>query len=70
MNKYPDLKEFAKIFMIPNKNHAEIDQLGHYTLEVIYGCMPGNTLDFERATRFSNKVVSSSARKPMTHFRC
>jgi len=64
MAKSPDLTESAKIFLMADKNQEEIEQAGHQSLAALYGCIPGTILDFERAMRFSSKVVSSSTYLP------
>ena len=64
MNKYHELQEHAKIFMMPSKTHKEIEQAGHHSLVALYGCLPGTELNFERAARFSSKVVTSSSHLP------
>ena len=46
--KHANLKVFAKMFMLQNKTSREIEQAGKQALGVLYGCIPGSTLDFER----------------------
>lgn len=64
MSKYPDLVQSTKVFLMPNRTHGQIEDVGHQTLAVLYGCIPGTLLDFERATRFSSKVVTKSTHLP------
>ena len=61
INKYSNIKEFVKVFLMPNKMHNEIEQLSHNTLVALCSCIPGTKLDFERAIRFGSKVASVSA---------
>ena len=62
--KHANLKEFAKMIMLQNKTSREIEQAGEQALGVLYGCITGSTLDFERAARFSKKVVFRSSYIP------
>ncbi len=64
LEKYKLLVEHAKVFMAPDQSYAEIEKAGQKALAVIYGCKPCTVLDFERATRFSKKVASSSTYIP------
>ena len=48
------------MFTMANKSYKEIEEVGQQALITIYSCIPGSVLDFERAARFSKKVVSSS----------
>lgn len=58
MSKSHQLKDPASLFMNPNQSHDDVNKHGQASLEVLYNCKPGNSLDFERAARFSNKVAS------------
>ena len=64
MDKYQSIQRSARIFMMPNRMHKEIEKAGNEPLAIIYGCKPGMDLNFERASRFSEKVVSSSCCLP------
>jgi len=61
INKYSNIIEFVKVFLMPNKTHNEIEQISHNTLVVLFSCIPDTQLDFERAIRFGSKVASVSA---------
>lgn len=58
------LKDHARVFMKPNQSHDEINKHGQASLEILYSCKPGNSLDFERAAMFSRKVASRSVYLP------
>lgn len=58
MSKCHQLKDPASSFMEPNQSHECVNKHGQAALEVLYNCKPGNSLDFERAARFSSKVAS------------
>ena len=58
MRKCHQLKDPASLFMKPNQSHDDVNKHGQAALEVLYNCKPGNSLDFERAARFSSKVAS------------
>ena len=58
MSKCHQLKDAASLFMQPNQSHDDVNRHGQASLEVLYNCKPGNSLDFERAARFSSKVAS------------
>ena len=64
MGKCDKLKDHASTFMKPNQSHDDICKHGEATLEVLYSCKPGNSLDFQRAATFSSKVASRSAYLP------
>ena len=60
MGKYVELKGASQIFMLPNKDHNEVEQAGNEALAIIYACKQGTDLNLERASKFSEKVESSS----------
>jgi len=64
MGKCDQIKDHASTFMKPNQSHDDVNEHGQGTLEVLYNCKPGNSLDFERAARFSSKVASRSVYLP------
>ena len=64
MSKCDRLKDHASAFMKPNQSHDDVDKHGQATLEVLYNCKNGNSLDFERAAKFSSKVASRSVYLP------
>ena len=64
LEKWSSLQEYGKCFILPGKTQEEIEKTGQQALGVVYGCVPGNDLDFERAARFSKKVVTSSSYIP------
>ena len=64
MNKYRSLQEASKLFILPDRNHTEIEQVGNQAISTLYGGIPGSDLNFERASKFSEKVVSSSSYLP------
>ena len=41
INKYSNIKEFVKVFLMPNKTHNEIEQISHSALVALYSCIPG-----------------------------
>ena len=57
MSKCHQLKDVASLSMQPIQSHTDINKHGQASLEVMYNCKPGNSLDFERAARFSSKVA-------------
>ena len=63
---YTTLKGYSDIFLLPNKQYTEVDPAGHHTMGIIYGCLPGSVsvLNFERATRFNEKVFIKSSYIP------
>lgn len=64
MGKCQQLKDHSSFFLKPNQSHDDVKKHGQASLEVLYNCKPGNSLDFERAVRFSNKVASRSVYLP------
>ena len=58
MSKCHQLMDSATLFMKPNQSHDDVNKHGQAALEVLYNSKPGNSLDFERAARFSSKVAS------------
>ena len=64
LGKWHELKDVAQAFLDPNKTQEEIEKLGHTSLCILYGCSTNTGLDFERASRFSNKVATSSSYLP------
>ena len=67
MNKYQSIQRSARIFMVANRTDEEIEKAGNEALAIIYGCKPGMDLNFERASRSSEKVFSSSCYLPPEH---
>ena len=55
-----DLKGASQIFMLPNKDRNEVEQAGNEAPAIIYACKHGTDLNLERASKFSEKVASSS----------
>ena len=51
--------------MKPNQSHDAVNKYGQASIEVLYNCKPENSLDFERAARFSSKVAFRSAYLPL-----
>lgn len=64
MAKYCSLQEFSRIFMLENQNYKDIEPAGNQALATLYGCMPGKDLNFQRASKFTEKVASSSSYLP------
>ena len=64
MSKYRLRKENAQLFMKPSQSHEDVNKHGQAALEILYNCKHGNSLDFERAAKFSNKVASRSVYLP------
>ena len=64
MGKCDQLKEHASAFVKSSQSHDEVNRHGQGTLEVLYCCKSGHSLDFERAARFSSKVASRSVYLP------
>ena len=58
MSKYRDLHEVSNVFLCENANRTEVEAAGDRALSIIYRCSHG--LNFERAAKFSDKVVSGS----------
>ena len=50
--------------MKPNQSRRDFNKHGQAALEILYNRKPGNSLDFERAARFSSKVASRSVYLP------
>ena len=67
MNKYQSIQSSTRIFMMPNRTHEEIEKAGNEALAIIYSCKLGKDLNFECASRFFEKVVSSSCYLPPEH---
>ena len=44
--------------------YKEIEEAGHQALAILYGCKPGSDLNYEHASKFSEKVASSSCYLP------
>lgn len=59
MAKYRGLKKFAELFMVASKNQDEIELSGNEAIATLYGCKHGPDLNFERASKFNQKVASS-----------
>ncbi len=64
MGKYADLQEASKLFMLANSKHEDIEKAGNQALAILYGSVHGWDLNFERASKFTEKVVSSSCYMP------
>lgn len=64
INKYKDLQNASKVFMDADRSHDEIEKAGNEALATLYGAPQGSDLNFERAAKFSEKVVSSSSYLP------
>lgn len=64
MNKCDRLMDHASPFMDEAQTHESVKKHGQAALEILYNCKSGNSLDFERASRFSSKVASRSAYLP------
>ena len=64
LSKIESLHDYAKVFRERNKQPDEIGVAGHQAIVVMYGCPPDSILDFERASRFMQKVTKSSSYTP------
>ena len=64
VSKCHQLKDHAQLFLKQNQRHDDVNKHGQAALEILYNCKPSNSLDFERAARFSNKVASRSIYLP------
>ena len=64
MGKCDKLKDHAIAFLTPNQIHDNVNKHGQASLEVLYSCKPGHSLDFERAARFSSNVAPRSMYLP------
>lgn len=64
MANYGDLKDAAKQFMMPDRNQDDIQHAGCEAIGVLYGSKHGSDLNAERASKFSEKVASSSSYLP------
>ena len=60
LEKYKELHKAAQVFMTPNRSQEEIEKAGNEALAALYACKHGNDLNLERASKFSEKVASSS----------
>ena len=45
MGKYVDLKGASQMFMLPNKDHNEVEQAENEALAIIYACKQGTDLN-------------------------
>lgn len=68
MSKYRVLNEMAKLFMVADASHEEIEISGNQAIATIYGCKHGSDLNFERASKFTEKVASISGYLPLNVF--
>ena len=64
LSKYRSLTEYSKVFLKPNQQRADVEEAGNHALAILYGGTSGSDLNFERAPRFSGKVVSNSQYLP------
>ncbi len=62
--KYQKLQNLATVFTMADRSHEEIEQAGNKALVVLYGCTQDWDLNFERASKFTEKVASSSRYLP------
>ena len=60
MGKSCDLHLAAKLFLSADKTHKKIEEAGNQAIATIYACKYGPNLNFERASKFTEKVASSS----------
>lgn len=52
------------LFMLPNKCHKDIEQTGDQTLATLYGCKPGNDLNFEGAST-PRRLLRKALKRPI-----
>jgi hypothetical protein len=64
MSKYRVLNKMAKLFLVADASHEEIEISGNQAIATIYGCKQGSDLNFERASKFTEKVASISGYLP------
>ena len=64
VHKYRDLKELAELFTSADANKEEIEKAGIQAIATLYGCKHGSDLNLERASKFNEKVASSSSYLP------
>jgi len=64
MNRYRLLKDSAELFMMSDVKCEEIEISGNKAIATIYGCKDGSDLNYERASKFTEKVSSSSIYMP------
>jgi 5'-3' exonuclease len=64
MGIYRELKEFTVFFMAAATNREEIEQVGNQAIATVYGCKHCSDLNLKRASRFIEKVASSSGYLP------
>ena len=64
ISKYCDLKGTAELFMKADINHEQIELFGNQAIATLYGCKHGADLNFERASKFTEKIASNSAYLP------
>ena len=64
VDKYQSLKKHSDEFMMAGKDRDNIEEAGKKALAVLYRVKHGAYLNFERASRFSEKVTSSACYLP------
>ena len=64
IGKCDKLKDHAIAFLTLNQIHDNVNKHGQASLEILYSCKPGHSLDFERTARFSSKVAYRSMHLP------
>ena len=64
MAKYKDLQESATVFITPEKSQEAVEAAGNKALAMLYACKQGTDLNLERASKFSERVASSSSYVP------
>ena len=64
MNKYSVLYPHAQTFLSPDSKLEDIEKFGEKALVVLYSGISGSDLNFTRASKFTEKVVSTSSYVP------
>ena len=60
LNKYPLLYEYSNVFLNATQSKSTTEKTGNQALAVLYGDTAHSRLDTLRASKFSQKVVTSS----------
>ena len=65
-DRYATLKGYSDVISLPNEQYTEIDPAVHQDMGLIFVYLPGSVsvLNFERAARLNQKVVTKSSHIP------
>jgi hypothetical protein len=64
MGKYCDLQNCSELFLMADGSHQDVECAGNKAIATLYGCMFGSDLNFKRASKFTEKVSTSSCYLP------